>query len=181
MLDGSLPKVSINDIVILAVAKALRKHPQVNSSWQEESILQFGSIDISLAVALPEGLMTPIIFDADHLGLRDIARKSKELAKKARANGLDPREYNGGTFTISNLGMMNIESFTAIINPPQACILAVGGIQKVPVFDEQGSVVAKHEMKMTMSCDHRVVDGMVGAEFLKTLVSYLETPLLMLT
>ena len=179
--DGTLPKASINDIVVLAVAKALKQHPQVNSSWQEDHIQQFANVDISIAVALPEGLITPIVFGADGLGVREIAGKTKELAKKARDNQLEPADYVGGTFTISNLGMMNIDSFTAIINPPQAWILAVGGINKTPAFANDGSIYAKHEMKMTMSCDHRVVDGMVGAEFLKTLVGYLETPLLMLT
>ena len=165
--DGTLPKASINDIVVLAVAKALKQHPQVNSSWQEDHIQQFANVDISIAVALPEGLITPIVFGADGLGVREIAGKTKELAKKARDNQLEPADYVGGTFTISNLGMMNIDSFTAIINPPQACILAVGGINKTPAFANDGSIYAKHEMKMTMSCDHRVVDGMVGAEFLK--------------
>lgn len=177
---GKLSKVSMNDLVILATAKALSQHPEVNSSWEGEYILQHGAIHVAFAVALAGGLITPVIFDTDGLGIREIARQSKFLGEKARKGELKPEEYTGGTFTISNLGMTGVEEFTAIINPPQVCILAVGRTQKVPHVNEAGALVAQSRMKMTLSCDHRVVDGMVGARFLETLVSYLENPLMML-
>jgi pyruvate dehydrogenase E2 component (dihydrolipoamide acetyltransferase) len=173
-------KVSVNDLVILAVAKALRKHPMVNASWQGDTITQFGNVHVAMAVALPEGLVTPVIRHTDQLGARQIAQTTKALAAKARAGQLTNDDFAGGTFTISNLGMMGIEEFTAIINPPQAAILAVGTTIKTPVVDEDDQIVVKPMMKVTMSCDHRVVDGMVGAQFLQTLVSYLEDPAMML-
>lgn len=181
VVSGSSPKVSVNDLIILAVSRALRQHPDVNSSWHDEYILQHGSVDVSVAVALPGGLVTPILFHADHMGVFDISRKVKELALKAKNGDLKPEEYSGGSFTISNLGMTSVEQFTAIINPPQSCILAVGTTRKLPEFAEDGSVVPVRRMKMTMSCDHRVVDGMIGAKFLDTLVTYLENPLMMLS
>ena len=174
-------KVSVNDLIMLACAKALRKHPLVNASWEGENIRMFGSVHVAMAVALPEGLVTPVVRNTDRLGVRDIAAQTKALAKKARDGELVNDDFTGGTFTVSNLGMMGIEEFTAIINPPQAAILAVGATRKVPVIAEDGQVVAEDRMTMVMSCDHRVVDGMVGAEFLKTLVSYLEDPMMMLS
>lgn len=179
--QGSIPKVSVNDLVLLAVSKSLRLHPQVNASWTKDAIIYHSTVDVAMAVALPEGLITPILFGSDRLGVREIATLTKELGRRAKDSDLKPEEYSGGTFTVSNLGMTGVESFTAIINPPQSCILAVGSVKTVPHVDEQtGELIAQRRMKMTMSCDHRVVDGMVGAQFLKTLVSYLEDPLLML-
>ncbi|MFW7381630.1 MAG: pyruvate dehydrogenase complex dihydrolipoamide acetyltransferase [Oligoflexus sp.] len=178
--DRSPPKVSVNDLIVLAVARALVRHPEVNASWQGGFIRRFGSVDISMAVAIPDGLITPIIKGAHALGVREIARRSKELAKKAKDNSLKPEEFQGGTFSISNLGMMGIEEFTAIINPPQSAILAVGATIPTPWVDASGELVVQQRMKMTLSCDHRVIDGATGALFLQTLKSYLENPLAML-
>jgi pyruvate dehydrogenase E2 component (dihydrolipoamide acetyltransferase) len=179
-----LPRVSVNDLVTLAVARALRKHPAVNSSWQGDTILQNGHVHVAIAVALPEGLVTPVIRDTDLIGVRDIAHHIRDLAGRAKAGKLTNDDYAGGTFTISNLGMFGIEEFTAIINPPQAAILAVGATKAVPwVIDEGGkqTVSVQQRMNLTMSCDHRVVDGVTGAQFLQTLTSYLEDPLLMMS
>ncbi len=180
-MAGRLPKVSVNDLLLMTTSKALRQHPAINASWQEDFILQYGSVNISFAVALPSGLITPVLFNSDTLGVRDIARLTKELGERAKKGELKPEEYAGGTFTISNLGMTKVEEFTAIINPPQACILAVGQTQHVPHVRDDGSIIAQQRVKMTLSCDHRVVDGMVGAKFLETLITYLENPLTMLT
>jgi pyruvate dehydrogenase E2 component (dihydrolipoamide acetyltransferase) len=178
---GATPvKVSLNDTVILAVSRALRHHPMVNASWQGDSIVQHQESHIAIAVALPEGLVTPVIRRADAKGVREIAAAARDLASKAKDGLLSNDAYAGGTFTISNLGMFGVEEFTAIINPPQAAILAVGAAVQVPWVDEHGRLVAQHRMKMTLSCDHRVVDGATGAKFLQTLVSYLEDPMLML-
>lgn len=178
---GKLAKVSVNDLVILAVSRALRHHPMVNASWQGDSIIKYASVHVALAVALPEGLVTPVIRDTDKLGVRDIGAQSRDLATKAKDGKLANDAYAGGTFTISNLGMFGIEEFTAIINPPQAAILAVGAAIATPWVDAKGDVVVQQRMKMTMSCDHRVVDGSTGAQFLKTLVTYLEDPLTILS
>lgn len=173
-------KVSVNDLIILATSKALRLHPEVNASWQGEEIIQFGAVHVSVAVALPTGLVTPVIRDADQLGIREIAAASRSLAQRAKAGQLTNEDYSGGTFTISNLGMFGIEEFTAIINPPQAAILAVGATIPTPAVDERGQVVVEQRMKITMSCDHRVIDGAMGAEFLRTLVQFIEQPLMMM-
>lgn len=178
--DKSGVKVSVNDLVILAVAKALAKHPEINASWQGESIIEYGNVHVAMAVALPTGLVTPVIRHTDQMNVRDIAKSSRELALKAKDGKLANEDYAGGTFTISNLGMFGIEEFTAIINPPQAAILAVGATIMTPAVDAKGNVVAQPRMKMTMSCDHRVIDGAMGAQFLQTLVSFLEDPLNML-
>ncbi len=181
VVGGKLPKVSVNDLLLMMVAKALRLHPEINASWQEDCILQYGSVNLAFAVALPSGLITPVLFDCDTLGIREISRMTKELGEKAKKGELKPEDYNGGTFTVSNLGMTHVEEFTAIINPPQACILAVGQTKKVPHVDENGNLIAQSRMKMTLSCDHRAVDGMVGAKFLETLIEFLENPLSMLS
>jgi pyruvate dehydrogenase E2 component (dihydrolipoamide acetyltransferase) len=178
--DKSGVKVSVNDLVILAVAKALAKHPEINASWQGESIIEYGNVHVAMAVALPSGLVTPVIRHTDQLSIRDIARASRELAVRAKDGKLSNEDYAGGTFTISNLGMFGIEEFTAIINPPQAAILAVGATIPTPAVDAKGQVVAQPRMKMTMSCDHRVIDGAMGAQFLQTLVGFIEDPLNML-
>lgn len=173
-------KVSVNDLVTLAAAKALAAHPGINASWQGESILEYGNVHVAMAVALPTGLVTPVIRHTDQLSIRDIAKAAKELAGKAKDGKLTNEDYTGGTFTISNLGMFGIEEFTAIINPPQAAILAVGATIPTPWVDAKGAVVVQPRMKMTLSCDHRVIDGAMGAQFLQTLVAFIEDPLNML-
>lgn len=178
--DKSGVKVSVNDLVILSVAKALGKHRDINASWQGESILEYGNIHVAMAVALPTGLVTPVIRHTDQLNIREIAKQSRELAGKAKDGKLSNEDYAGGTITISNLGMFGIEDFTAIINPPQASILAIGATILTPAVDAKGQVVVQPRMKITMSCDHRVIDGVMGAQFLQTLVSYLEEPMNML-
>jgi pyruvate dehydrogenase E2 component (dihydrolipoamide acetyltransferase) len=174
-------RVSVNDIVMMAAAKALMQHPGVNASWQEETIVQYGSVHMAMAVALPTGLITPVIRNCDQLGVFAISEAAKDLGAKAKSNQLKPEDYQGGTFTVSNLGMMGIDHFTAIINPPQAAILAVGGVNKELTYsEEEDDFVAKSIMRITLSCDHRVVDGAVGAAFLQTLAEYLEDPAMML-
>ena len=173
-------KVSVNDLVTLAVAKSLAQHPGINASWQGESIIEFGNVHVAMAVALPTGLVTPVIRNTDQLSIRDIAQSAKVLAAKAKDGKLTNDDYTGGTFTISNLGMFGIEEFTAIINPPQAAILAVGATIPTPAVDDKGQVVVQPRMKMTLSCDHRVIDGSMGAQFLKTVVDFIEEPLNML-
>ena len=173
-------KVSVNDLVIFATSRALRHHPGINASWQGDNIVQFGAVHMCVAVALPTGLVTPVIRNADQMPVRDIAAASRSLAQRAKAGQLANEDYAGGTFTISNLGMFGIEEFTAIINPPQAAILAVGATIPTPAVDAKGNVVEEQRMKITMSCDHRVIDGVMGAEFLKTLAGFLEQPLMMM-
>lgn len=172
-------KVSFNDLVIKACAMALRKHPAVNSSWMGDFIRQNHHIHIGTAVAVDEGLIVPVVRFADQKSLSQIAVEAGTLIEKARTKKIQPQEFTGNTFTISNLGMMDIDEFTAIINPPDACILAVGKITPTPVV-EDGAVVVRHLMKLTLSCDHRVVDGAVGSRFLQTLKTYLENPVTML-
>ncbi|HTN46724.1 MAG TPA: pyruvate dehydrogenase complex dihydrolipoamide acetyltransferase [Flavipsychrobacter sp.] len=177
--DVAPVKVSFNDIIIKAAAMALRKHPEVNSSWMGESIRQNHHIHIGSAVAIDDGLIVPVIKFADQKSLSQIADESKKLSDRARNKKLQPQEFTGNTFTISNLGMMDIDEFTAIINPPDACILAVGKITATPVV-EAGEMVVRNLLKLTLSCDHRVVDGAVGAKFMQTLKAYLENPVMML-
>lgn len=172
-------KASLNDFVVRAAALALRSHPLVNSSFGDEAITQHGEVHVGIAVATPEGLITPVIRNADRKSVTAIASEVRVLAEKARSRKLMPDEYQGSTFTISNLGMFGIEEFTAIINPPNAAILAVGAAMQKPVV-ESGQIVVRDRMKITMSCDHRVVDGAVGAEFLRTLRQYIEQPLRLL-
>lgn len=179
-INASSPvKISINDIMIKAVALSLAKHPDVNSSWMGDFIRQNHHIHIGSAIALPEGLIVPVIKFANQKSLSQIATDANELYDKARNKKIQPQEFTGNTFTISNLGMMDIDEFTAIINPPDACILAVGKIAATPVVADN-NVVIRNIMKLTLSCDHRVVDGAVGAAFLQTLKSYLENPIIML-
>jgi len=172
-------KISFNDLIIKAVALSLRQHPMVNSSWMNDFIRQNHHIHIGSAVATPEGLIVPVIRFADQKTLFQIAAEAKELYGKAKDKKLQPNEFSGNTFTISNLGMMDIEEFTAIINPPDSAILAVGRIREIVVKKEEGIGVT-NVMKLTMSCDHRTVDGAVGAAFLQTLKKYLENPVTML-
>jgi pyruvate dehydrogenase E2 component (dihydrolipoamide acetyltransferase) len=171
-------KLSVNDFVILAVARAMREHPQVNSSWQGATIRRYNSVDVSIAVALEDGLITPVIRSADEKSIDEISADMRDLAKKARDGKLKPEEYQGGGFTVSNLGMFGIKEFAAVINPPQSGILAVGaGEQRVVVRDGQIAITAV--MTLTLSADHRVVDGAVGAKFLSAVKGYLEAPVTM--
>lgn len=172
-------KVSPNDLIIKAVAAALRKHPWVNAAWTGEAIRFHDAVHVGVAVAVDEGLITPVIKDADRKGVGEIATEVRELAGRAREKKLKPDEYTGSTFSISNLGMFGIEEFTAVINPPEAAILAVGAIGPKVVVDEAGDMAVRQRMRMTLSCDHRVIDGATGAQFLQTLKSYLEEPMLM--
>jgi pyruvate dehydrogenase E2 component (dihydrolipoamide acetyltransferase) len=172
-------KISFNDIVVKACAHALRQHPAVNSSWLDDVIRKHGDVNIAIAVAIDEGLMTPVINHCDKKNLREISAETRELAGLARDRKLQPEQMEGSTFTISNLGMFGIEEFTAIINPPNACILAVGAIRDVPVV-KNGEVVPGKRMKVTLSSDHRVVDGAKAAQFLNTVRQMLENPLSML-
>ncbi len=172
-------KVSFNDIVIKACAMSLRQHTAINASWLGDKIRFNNHIHIGMAVAVEEGLLVPVIRFADQMSLSQIASSSREFADKAKSKKIQPQEMQGNTFTISNLGMMGIEEFTAIINPPDACILAVGCIKKVLILKE-GVVLETNVMKVTLSCDHRLVDGMKGALFLQTLKSLIESPVRML-
>jgi pyruvate dehydrogenase E2 component (dihydrolipoamide acetyltransferase) len=174
-----LSRISINDMMILAVSRALRDHPGVNASWQGDFIVEYGQINVAMAVALPGGLVTPVIRNADQLSLSEISQCAKDLGSRAKDGKLTNDDYAGGTFTISNLGMTGIEEFTAIINPPQAAILAIGKTMLVPWVKGSGELGVQNRVKLTLSCDHRVIDGMVGALFMETLVKYIETPVLM--
>lgn len=176
-LDGV--KVSFNDMVIKAVAMALRQHPTVNSAWMGDFIRRNEHVNIGVAVAVEEGLLVPVVRFADNKGLTQISAEVREFAQKAKDKKLQPSDWEGNTFTISNLGMFGIESFTAIVNPPDSCILAIGGIKEVPVV-KNGQVVPGSLMKVTLSCDHRVVDGASGASFLQTFKTYMEQPAAML-
>ena len=172
-------KISFNDLVIKAAAFALRVHPNVNSSWLGDIIRINHHVNIGVAVAVEEGLLVPVVRFADSKTLTEINTEVKNFAQKAKDKKLQPADWEGNTFTISNLGMYGIEEFTAIINPPDACILAVGGIKEVPVVKE-GAIVPGNRMKVTLSCDHRVVDGKTGAEFLNTFKGLMENPVVML-
>jgi len=180
MLEQEGRKVSLNDLIIRATAAALRRHPACNAHWMGDSIRRHNRVHIGVAVAVEDGLITPIIRDADLRGVAHIGAEVRELAGRAREKRLQPEEYSGATFSISNLGMFGIHEFTAVINPPEAGILAVGGVEEVPVVEE-GEVVIRNRMKMTMSCDHRVIDGALGAAFLATLKGMLEEPTAILT
>jgi pyruvate dehydrogenase E2 component (dihydrolipoamide acetyltransferase) len=169
-------KISINDLIVKAVAVALRFHPMVNSQYLGDRIRRFHTIDVCVAVATEDGLITPIVRGADRKTVSQIAREVRELAERARAKKLQPEEYTGGTFTISNLGMYGIDEFNGIINTPQACLLAVSAVVREPVV-EGGGIVPAHTMNVTLSSDHRVVDGATAAEFLRTLTRILENPL----
>ncbi len=173
-------KISINDMLIKASALALYKNPKVNSAWYGDKIIQFGNVDISVAVAIDDGLMTPIVKNANQKSLIQISNEVKELAQKARSQRLKPEEYQGGGFSISNLGMYSIKSFYAIINPPQSCILSIGSTRTIPVYDKNGNLEKKQIMNVSLSCDHRVVDGATAAIFLSTFKQFVENPSLML-
>ncbi len=177
--ENATSKISFNDMIVKATALSLKQHPKVNSSWMGDFIRENHHVNIGIAVAVDEGLLVPVLRFADSLSLSQISGNVKEFAKKAKDKKLQPADWEGSTFTISNLGMFGIDSFTAIINPPDACILAVGGISQEPVV-KGGQIVPGNVMNVTLSCDHRVVDGATGAAFLQTLKSLLEEPLRML-
>lgn len=172
-------KISFNDLVVKAVAMALRHHPVINSSWLGDKIRQNGNINVGVAVAVDEGLLVPVTRNTDMMSLSQISDTVKQLAGKAKERKLQPDEMQGNTFTVSNLGMFDIESFTAIINPPDSCIMAVGSIVQKPIV-KNGQIVVGNMMKVMLSCDHRVVDGASGARFLQTFKNYLEEPVRML-
>ncbi|HEY7479257.1 MAG TPA: dihydrolipoamide acetyltransferase family protein [Gemmatimonadales bacterium] len=176
LLAAGGDKISFNDIILKAVAMALRQHPECNAWWQENHIRYWNEVHVSMAVAIEDGLITPVIRHTDLKSLREIAAESKDLAGRARERRLTPEEYTGGTFSVSNLGMLDIDEFTAVINPPEAGILAVGRLTEQPVV-HQGAVAIRPRMRLTMSCDHRVIDGATGARFLQTLKGMLENPL----
>jgi pyruvate dehydrogenase E2 component (dihydrolipoamide acetyltransferase) len=175
---GDQFKVSVNDIIIKAAAIALTRHPEVNAHWMGDSIRYFSAVHIGMAVATDDGLIVPVIRDAHIKGLGQIGKEARDFAKRARERKLAPAEYSGGTFSVSNLGMFGIDQFTAIINPPEAAILAVGATETKPVW-ENGAFVPRQRMRVTLSCDHRIIDGAIGAKFLQTLRQLLEAPLLM--
>jgi len=172
-------KISFNDLVIKGVATALRAHPKVNASWRGDFIRYSNHIHIGMAVAVEDGLLVPVIRFADSKTLSQISTEAKDFAQKAKSKKLQPADWEGNTFTISNLGMFGIDSFTAIINPPDACIMAIGGIHETPVVKD-GKIVPGHVMKVTMSCDHRAVDGATGSAFLQTFKQLMENPVILL-
>jgi pyruvate dehydrogenase E2 component (dihydrolipoamide acetyltransferase) len=173
-------KITVNDFVLKAAVQATVKVPRVNASFDGDAIVQYADVDLGIAVAIEEGLLTPIIRAAQIKSLREISELAKDLAHRARNKRLKPEEFQGGTFTVSNLGGMGIDSFSAVINPPQGFILAVGKITKMPVIDDCDQIVVGHRMSITMSCDHRVIDGALGAQYLKELRHLLENPALLL-
>jgi pyruvate dehydrogenase E2 component (dihydrolipoamide acetyltransferase) len=173
-------KITVNDFVLKAAVQAAVKVPRVNASFDGDAIVQYADVDLGIAVAIEEGLLTPIIRAAQTKSLREISELAKDLAHRARNKRMKPEEFQGGTFTVSNLGSMGIDSFSAVINPPQGFILAVGRVTKAPVIDDCDQIVVGHRMSLTMSCDHRVIDGALGAEYLKELRHLLENPALLL-
>ena len=178
---NSLPdtKISFNDMVIKATAMALRKHPQVNSTWHADKIVHHGNINVGVAVAIPDGLVVPVLKNADQMNYNQISAAVKDMAGRAKSKGLKANEMEGSTFSVSNLGMFGIETFTSIINQPNSAILSVGAIVEKPIVKD-GQIVVGNTMKLSLACDHRVVDGATGAQFLQTLRTYLEQPLTLL-
>ena len=171
-------KVSINDVLLKAVATALAQHPEVNAHWLGDRIREHDRVHLGMAVATDDGLIVPVIFDAHLKRMKDLSREAKELAKKARERKLKPEEYTGSTFSVSNLGMFGIDQFTAIINPPECGILAIGTASEQVVVRD-GIVATRQVLRVTMSCDHRAIDGAVGAKFLQALRRMIENPLML--
>jgi pyruvate dehydrogenase E2 component (dihydrolipoamide acetyltransferase) len=178
--EADTAKITVNDFILKAAVQAAVKVPRVNASFDGDAFVQYADVDLAVAVAIEDGLVTPVIRAAQNKSLRDISESMKDLAHRARNKRMKPEEFQGGSFTVSNLGGMGIDSFSAVINPPQGFILAVGKITKVPVVDNCDQIVVGHRMSLTMSCDHRVIDGALGAEYLKELRHLLENPALML-
>jgi pyruvate dehydrogenase E2 component (dihydrolipoamide acetyltransferase) len=178
--ESDAAKITVNDFVLKATVEAAVKVPKVNASFDGDSLVQYADVDLGIAVAIDDGLLTPVIRAAQTKSLREISALAKDLASRARNKRMKPEEFQGGTFTVSNLGGMGIDSFSAVINPPQGFILAVGQITKVPVTDDCDQIVVGHRMSITMSCDHRVIDGALGAQYLKELRHLLENPALLL-
>jgi pyruvate dehydrogenase E2 component (dihydrolipoyllysine-residue acetyltransferase) len=178
--DADAAKITVNDFVLKAAVQAAVKVPRVNASFDGDAFVQYADVDLGIAVAIEDGLLTPVIRGAQNKSLREISELVKDLAHRARNKRMKPEEFQGGTFTVSNLGGMGIDSFSAVINPPQGFILAIGKITKVPVVDDCDQIVVGHGMSITMSCDHRVIDGALGAEYLKELRHLLENPALLL-
>jgi pyruvate dehydrogenase E2 component (dihydrolipoamide acetyltransferase) len=174
------PKITVNDFMLLALARAAAQHPYVNAALSGDSIIQYANVNISVAVAVDDGLVTPVIRGAQKLSLRDISAAVKDFAARARSKKLKPEEYQGGTITLSTLGAYGIDQFYAIVNPPQAAIVAVGAVVKKPVVNAKGELAIGERMTLSLSADHRVVDGAVGAEFLQTMRKLIESPALML-
>jgi len=173
-------KITVNDFVLKAAVMAAVKVPRVNASFDNDAIVQYADVDLGVAVAIEDGLLTPVIRAAQDKPLREISALAKDLAHRARNKRMKPEEFQGGTFTVSNLGGMGIDSFSAVINPPQGFILAVGKVTKIPVVDDCDQVMVGYRMSITMSCDHRVIDGALGAEYLKELRHLLENPALLM-
>jgi len=173
-------KITVNDFVLKAAVQAAIKVPRVNASFDGDAIVQYADVDLGIAVSIEDGLLTPVIRAAQDKSLREISEIAKDLAHRARNKRMKPEEFQGGAFTVSNLGGMGIDSFSAVINPPQGFILAVGKITKVPVIDDCDQIVVGHRMSLTMSCDHRVIDGALGAEYLKEFRHLLENPALLM-
>jgi len=180
--ETSPVKLSVSDLIIKAIALACNDVPEANSHWMGSTIRKYNNVDVCFALSTDSGLLTPVVKDAGNLRLSQIAAKSKDLIVRGREGKLKPEEYSGGTFTVSNLGMMGIDNFSAIINPPQSCILAIGKTDKVAKFDENEASNVKwvNSMTVTLSCDHRVVDGAVGANWLNAFKGYIESPMQML-
>ena len=178
--DFDTAKITVNDFVLKAAVMAAMKVPKANASFDSDAIVQYADVDLGIAVAIEDGLLTPVIRAAQNKSLREISEMAKDLASRARNKRMKPEEFQGGNFTVSNLGGMGIDSFSAIINPPQGFILAIGKINKVPVVDASDQIVVGHRMSIWMSCDHRVIDGALGAEYLKELRHFLENPALLL-
>jgi pyruvate dehydrogenase E2 component (dihydrolipoamide acetyltransferase) len=175
LLRGEDQKVSFNDLVVKACAKALTRFPTVNASWAGDKVVTHGEVHVGVAVAIPDGLIVPVVRNADRKSILDIAREVKDLAGRARDRKLKPEEFTGSTFSVSNLGMMDVSEFTAIINPPESAILAVGAVKRQPVVTD-GRIEVGHRMKVTMSSDHRVIDGALAAQFLGEVRRLLENP-----
>src|SRR5207302_1403938 len=173
-------KITVNDFVLKAAVMTAVKVPKVNASFDNDAVVQYADVDLGIAVAIEDGLLTPVIRAAQNKSLREISELAKDLVSRARNKRMKPEEFQGGSFTVSNLGGMGIDSFSAIINPPQGFILAVGRINKMPVIDNSDQIVVGHRMSIWMSCDHRVIDGALGAEYLKELRHLLENPALLL-
>nr|MDQ6939013.1 2-oxo acid dehydrogenase subunit E2 [Verrucomicrobiota bacterium] len=173
-------KITVNDFILKASVDAAVKVPKVNASFDEDAIIQYQDVDLAIAVAIEDGLVTPVVRAAQKKSLREISEAVKDLAHRARHKRMKPEEFQGGTFTVSNLGGYGIDSFSAIINPPQGFILAIGAVSKRAVIDDCDQLVAGHRMAICMSCDHRVIDGALGADYLKELRRLLENPTLLL-